>query len=237
MALFRRILLQALLIGLVSGAILTGLQHVEVIPTIMEAEIYENEAGLTSNHDHSNSQDHIHSNNSSSTSGIGRTAYTLLANVLVAIGFSLLLLVSFIFASKRGYRILWYTGLLWGLAGFAVFNFAPAIGLPPELPGSESAPLENRQGWWFLTVILTGAGLGLAAFTKSIPGRFFGIVLLLIPHIVGAPQPEHHGSKVPEELQDHFVLVSLITSAVFWLILGSLNAFFYQRYKTKGDAL
>ena len=68
-------------------------------------------------------------------------------------------------------------------------------------------------------------------------GRIFGVALLLIPHIVGAPQPEHHGTKVPEELQDHFVLVSLITSAAFWLILGSLNAFFYQRFKINGKAI
>ncbi len=236
MIVFRKIILQALFVGLISGAIITGVQHIEVIPTIVEAEVYENQAGLVAEHHHSESSDHLHTNPESSTSDIGRTAYTLLANILVAIGFSLLLLVCFLFVSKRDYKVLWYNGLLWGLAGFVVFNFAPAIGLPPELPGMEAAPLENRQEWWFLTVILTGTGLGLAVFTKAIWGRVLGIVLLLIPHIIGAPQPEHHASDVPKELQDHFVLVSLITSAVFWLILGSLNAYFYRNFRTKLQA-
>src|SRR3974390_3265881 len=42
----------------------------------------------------------------------------------------------------------WHEGLMWGLAGFAVFTLAPGLGLPPELPGVPAAPLLSRQLWW-----------------------------------------------------------------------------------------
>jgi hypothetical protein len=34
---------------------------------------------------------------------------------------------------------------------------APAIGLPPELPGIEAAALQSRQLWWVATAVATAA--------------------------------------------------------------------------------
>ena len=51
MALLGRILLPAVIAGLIAGAFLTGLQHIEVIPLIYEAETYENPAASGHTHD------------------------------------------------------------------------------------------------------------------------------------------------------------------------------------------
>src|SRR3546814_13405119 len=39
----------------------------------------------------------------------------------------------------------WRQGLLCGLVGFAVFTLAPGLGLRPEIPGTEAAPLADRD--------------------------------------------------------------------------------------------
>ena len=223
MALLGRILLPAIIAGLVVGAFLTGLQHIEVIPLIYEAETFEYQASSSHTHD----ADEVE--NWAPDDGLERTAYTLLANIIATIGFGLLLSVAFVVLVAKGHAVAWHAGLLWGLAGFAIFNFAPALGLPPELPGSESAVLEGRQGWWILTVFLTALGLGLIAFTRPLYLRALGGVALIIPHLIGAPAPDHHGSLAPEEIAERFVYASLATSAAFWLALGPLTAFLHRR--------
>ena len=44
------------------------------------------------------------------------------------------------------------TGLAFGVAGFIAVALAPALGLPPEIPGSGAAELGARQTWWFFAV-------------------------------------------------------------------------------------
>src|SRR5260370_596802 len=95
--------------------------------------------------------------------GIERAAYTLVADLLTAIGFALLLAAGF---TLRGGAVTWRDGLFWGLAGFATFTLAPGLGLPPAIPGTEAAPLAARQIWWLATVASTGCGLALLAFTR-----------------------------------------------------------------------
>src|ERR1700745_2045609 len=68
-------------------------------------------------------------------------------------------------ARIAGGTVTWRTGLFWGLAGFATFTLAPGLGLPPELPGTEAAPLLQRQLWWVTTAAATGGGMALLALT------------------------------------------------------------------------
>ena len=65
-------------------------------------------------------------------------AFTVAANIVTAVGFALLLVAASEFA---GGIAGWRSGLLWGLAGFAVFTLAPGLGLPPELPAMPAAEL------------------------------------------------------------------------------------------------
>lgn len=109
------------------------------------------------------------------------------------------------------------TGALWGLAGFAVFCLAPTLGLPPELPGTAAAELGQRQSWWVGTAAATALGLAMLVFARHWLLKVAGAALLVVPHVIGAPQPEVHQSLAPETLEAQFKIASWVTNAVFWL--------------------
>src|SRR5262249_38283050 len=108
---------------------------------------------------------------------------------------------------------------------------APAIGLPPELPGMSAADLAARQQWWLLTAAATAAGLGLIVFANPIALRVAGAVLILAPHLIGAPAAPHGAGGVPAELAAAFATASLATAAAFWLLLGSVSGWLYRRFE------
>ena len=56
-----------------------------------------------------------------------------------------------------------------------------------------------------------------------------GAVLLVIPHVIGAPQPEVHESLAPEALETQFKMASWLTNAAFWVALGLLSAWLFRR--------
>ena len=155
----RRILLTALIAGTAAGLFAAGLQHLRLIPLIAAAEVYE-AAGAHAGHQHGQQQSAPAE--WEPAPGLERTGYTVLADVLAGIGFALLLAGGVALAQLRGFTIDARRGLIWGAAGFAVFALAPAIGLPPELPGMQAAGLAARQEWWILTAAATALGLGLA---------------------------------------------------------------------------
>lgn len=102
-----------------------------------------------------------------------------------------------------------------GLAGFAVFTIAPGLGLPPELPGVPAAPLLSRQIWWVTSALATAAGLGLIVFRRSIAAAIAGVILIMLPHLIGAPELEHVETNVPASLSHQFVVAVTLTSLLF----------------------
>jgi cobalt transporter subunit CbtA len=158
--------------------------------------------------------------------GWERTLFTALANISLAVSFGLFLGAAL---CQRGAAGGWRSGLLLGLAGYAVFFVAPSLGLPPELPGSEAAALADRQLWWLGTVILTATGLALLIFARNGKFKILGAVLLAVPHLIGAPQPQVHGGTAPVELAHAFIYATAVANAVFWLALGGLTGFFYKK--------
>ena len=94
------------------------------------------------------------------------------------------------------------------------------MGLPPEPPGVPVADLGARQMWWVLTVAATGAGLLLVAKGwRRWPFTLAAGVLVLLPHLVGAPQAEGMAA-VPADLIREFSVVTVLGDGVFWLVLG-----------------
>lgn len=230
MSKIRRVFYSAFLAGALAGVVLFALQAVFVTPLILQAENYENSAPAaaaaqenSATHDHS-----THSHDEAEDEGDNRSLLTALADVLTGIGFALLLAAGY---ALRNGSIEWRRGLAWGLAGFAAFSLAPALGLPPELPGDFAAPLADRQLWWFFAALATAAGLGFCAFSTSKIWRACGLLLIVLPHVVGAPQPESHGGLAPDDLRWQFQIAALVTMAVFWLILGGLSGYFYRRFE------
>jgi cobalt transporter subunit CbtA len=241
-AYLRMFLTVALLAGIGAGLASWGAHMLGTTPLILEAEVYEN-AGAAADpaapsvatdaeavgHSHDAAvADHHHDAEAwAPADGWERNLYTLGAEVVTGVGFALLLTAAIVFFGKGAD---WRRGLLWGLAGFACFSLAPSFGLPPELPGTEAAPLLDRQIWWIGTVIATAGGLFAAARLRNVYGYAIAVILIALPHIVGAPQPEAPGALAPEELEHRFILVAIATSLVFWLVLGVLTGAFFKRY-------
>ena len=161
--------------------------------------------------------------------GFERTAYTVAANILTAIGYSFVLIGLF---TLRGRPVSWREGLFWGLGAFAAVMLAPMLGLPPELPGTPAGPLFERQVWWIATVIATGSGLALLAFRQKPWAAVLAILLIAAPHIVGAPvAPEGEHALAPEALEHQFVIAAVLTSLVFWAMIGALSAGIFRRFE------
>jgi cobalt transporter subunit CbtA len=224
---FRRILIAALVAGFAAGVLATAVQAARVWPLILTAETFENAAPADA---------HQHGTAAaveawSPEDGLERTAFTLLFNLLAGFGFALLLNAALVLRRAAGGQTDATTGLLWGLAGFASFALAPALGLPPELPGMVAADLLARQLWWIATALATAGGIALIVLPRRLPAALIGVVLLVVPHVVGAPHPDPaEASPVPAELAAGFVAASLVTAAVFWAALGAVSGWLQHRY-------
>jgi cobalt transporter subunit CbtA len=159
--------------------------------------------------------------------GIERTLFTVLANFVIAFAVSLLLLGAMVL---RGDPIDARLGLLWGIAGFAAISLLPALGLPPELPGTPAADILERQTWWLATAGASAAGIALLVFGRSWALMAAGVVLIVAPHVVGAPPPPSHDVTYPGALAGEFVVASLVVGAALWSLSGLAAGWFYQRF-------
>ncbi|MDE3059551.1 MAG: CbtA family protein [Pseudomonadota bacterium] len=212
----QRIFLTALLAGIIAGLFVFGVQSVKLTPLILQAEKYEDAAPH-----HADQETH----GWEPANGFERNAWRLVADLGVGVGFALLLVGAF---SLTGQVMDAKRGMLWGLAGYAVFSLAPGFGLPPELPTTLAADLSARQIWWLATAAATAGGLALIVFKRQPLFKVIGVVLLAAPHAVGAPKTPL-GGMVPTELNAQFAAASLITMALFWIVLGSVSGWLYGR--------
>jgi cobalt transporter subunit CbtA len=200
---------------------------VRVVPLILEAEVFE----VADHSEHSADEATW-----SPEDGLERTAYTVMANLVVGVGFGLLLVGAFVLAETAGRPIGTFRGLLWGLASFLVFALVPSLGLPPELPGTAAAELAARQLWWIATAAATALGLGLIAFAKPPWVKALAFPVMALPHLIGAPESSEDGGSVPAELAREFVISSLATTALFWITLGTTSGWLYRRLAGSADA-
>jgi cobalt transporter subunit CbtA len=226
-AAFRQIVWAALLAGVITGALMTFVQLVTTAPLIAQAEVYERRASQAQEEHHGDAQAHGHDADWEPEDGFERTAYTGLATILTAFGYALLLGAALSLTRTAGLR----AGLAFGAAGFLVFQLAPALGLPPEPPGVPMAELLPRQLWWLGTVIATALALASWYFARTHSKRVWipvGVVLIILPHVIGAPHAPAEVSAVPEELVRRFSVLALVTGAMFWLTLGALMGYLYR---------
>ncbi|MET3926501.1 CbtA family protein [Devosia sp. 2618] len=224
----RNLFAAALIAALSAGLLTAVIQHFRVTPLILHAETFEGEGGGHSHGEEAVAQDHTHDaiatleeepEEWAPADGFERTAYTTLATVLAAAGFALVIGAVSMFANIP---ITFANGYLWGIAGFLAFSLAPAYGLAPELPGMPAAEVFPRQLWWVGTALATGGAILLLAKTRA--GWAFAVAaaLVIAPHIIGAPIGPDEPSAVPAHLATEFAAITLGTSAVFWLVLGTL---------------
>jgi cobalt transporter subunit CbtA len=203
--------------GLLAALGLTLVQARWVTPLILEAETYESSVLASNAHEHNETATQVESIWS-------RTAGTALANATMGLGYGLILGGLYLLRRPSGLM----QGAAWGLAGYTVFFAAPSLGLPPDLPGTETADLSMRQHWWLGTVLATGTGLGLLFLQARRSLRALGLTLLILPHWLGAPHPAIAAGLAPEALQTHYRVATFVCNALFWLLLGTL-AYAFQR--------
>lgn len=234
---FTRIVSTAVAAGLLAGLVLTAVQTVQIVPTILQAETYEDAAPAAASAPVAHAHEHAHESASGPAhehagwkpeNGTERTSFTVLANVSMGVAYALLLCAALTVA---GVRPTLRQGLMWGAAGYAVFFMAPSLGLPPELPGTSAAPLRERQLWWSLTALSTAGGLALLAFGRGRVRALAGFIFLAAPQMIGAPQPLVHTSSAPPDLQHAFVVASALANAAFWLAVGGFTSFFFKKFE------
>jgi len=253
---FYRLVLAAMMVGAVSGLLYTAVQHIQVIPIIQVAETYEDNPGgpaaaapAVPQQEPAAHSHHAHDDASTwePAEGLERTTFTWLTNTLTAIGLAMVLVALMVATRRAGSlsNMTWQQGLAWGLAGYATFFVAPALGLPPEIPGTASPALEDRQIWWIFAVGFTAAGLLGAAFLKS-PWRWASLLLLVVPHLVGAPHLDPGDSHFPThppaiaaeltKLTWQFVGATALANAALWVTLGLTSAWALRRFVAPVDS-
>lgn len=220
---FQKILTSALLAGFCAGLSAAALQLFFVQPVLLHAELYEGGdlihfgADAVSAHPELPGFDPV------------RDGLSILFTTLIYVGYALLLVAAMGLAEARGVAITARTGVLWGLAGFVAFHFAPAISLPPEVPGVAAADVAIRQIWWWGTVAATACALALIAFGKGWLMWSMAAILLLVPHVIGAPHPDAFSGPVPPEIAALFAARALGIGFFAWALLGLFAGYFWQR--------
>ncbi|HET9652547.1 MAG TPA: CbtA family protein [Usitatibacter sp.] len=214
---WKRIALAAGVAGLVAGLVLTAIQVLGIEPLIRTAEVIA-EAGLAPDRDLAPEPPR---------GDTERRIETGVANIVLATGFALIIAAGMTLRGQGG----WRAGLAWALAGYFVVFVAPAVGLPPELPGTESAPLTQRTVWWVVAVGLTALGLALVVFAPRPAWRVAGVVLAALPHLFGAPHGVTQALTATDDLTNEFIVVTALANAVFWLLIGLVAGALYHPEK------
>jgi cobalt transporter subunit CbtA len=212
----KNLFVSAICAGIAAGLLASALQFTLVIPVLLEGELYETGARVHFGTDGSPQSDR-------GTPPLAgdwlRHSMTVAFNIVTYTGYGLLLAAMISFASLKGITTTAKQGLIWGLCGYIAVQLAPAISLPPELPGTIAAEVGQRQLWWISTILASAAGLGLIAFGHSyLP--LAGVVLMAIPHLLGAPHLDTFFGVAPPELAAEFATLSLGAAAAGWVLLG-----------------
>lgn len=242
----RQIFLTALISGLIAGIFLTGIQSLRVTPLILASEVFEDGEIITytsKNHNNSNIQNtnnhhdeiaHAHDNSHEHETGAAkddneRLFYSLITNIFLACGFAFILSAIYLYIKELNIK----NGLISGFVVYLSVFALPSLGLSPELPGTLAAQLQDRQIWWISTVVLSSFAFIILFFNKNKIYQALAIVLLFLPHIIGAPMPSVHGGTAPQAMFEEYILATYITNAVFWLFLGAISISFFKRFQEK----
>ena len=75
-------------------------------------------------------------------------------------------------------------------------------------------------------------------FGRSRPARrpgwaILAAILIVAPHLYGAPQPAEHAAATPDVLMHRFVVAVTLVSLLFWLALGAATGYFYRRFEPR----
>ncbi len=221
---YTRLLVSALFAGAATGLLVALLQFVFVQPVLLHAELYESGTLVHFGPDRATK---AHPD----LPGFEpvRDGLSVVFTMLIYTGYALIMLASMSLAEERGTTINGRTGILWGIAGFVAFHLAPGFSLAPEVPGVAAADVTLRQIWWFSTVTVSAVALWLIAFGNGWMMWSVAVLLLLAPHLIGAPEADVFSGPVPTELGALFAARALGVGLAAWVMLGCFAGYFWQR--------
>jgi cobalt transporter subunit CbtA len=227
---YSRILISAIFAGAGAGLIAGVLQLIFVQPVLLHAELYESGAL-------------VHFGGATNSAhpllpgfDVVRDGLSLIFTMLIYTGYALLLIALMSLAEDQGAQIDGRTGIIWGVAGFVAFHLAPGFTLAPEVPGVAAADVTARQIWWFATVIMASIALWMLAFGRNWVMWGTAGVLLIAPHVIGAPEPDVFTGPVPTEIGALFAARALGVGLAAWVVLGCFAGFFWQREGAQANA-
>jgi len=242
----RDLILSALMVGIISGLGYGLFQQLQINPIIYAAETFEvAEPATAGNSDGHSGHSHDHSEAWAPQDGMPRIISTLIANISIAFALALIMISLMALHNEKSNKpkINTFTGVIWGGAALYSFFAAPALlGLHPEVPGTNAAALENRQLWWLFCTFASASGIAIVYYAVKFY-KIAGVVLIALPHLIGAPMPSEHGfaNTSPEavqtlsELTGQFYLMTSIGMVILFVMMGALSSFslakFVQRSK------
>jgi cobalt transporter subunit CbtA len=238
----RQLVTSGLIAGFVVALLATLLQFAFLERNILLAERYESgeltHFAAAAQHDHSAAMtdatgaptdQKLDVRSEEDTPFWARQIKTALTLIITYCGYGLVMIAGMSIARHFGKTIGGAEALLWGLAGFAAFSMAPAMGLEPALPGMPAADLVARQTWWLACAVATVAGLALLAYGVGRVSQVAGLVILALPHMIGAPHLDGFFGALPPELAARHAAGSLGVGLVAWLTLGWLSRWLLDR--------
>lgn len=250
---FQRLIWAALAAALLLGSLQTGVQRLQTVPIILAAEVYEGQkleapalaAPVVDAHVHVHAQAHSHDAGHAEAAawspedGVERTFWTWVANVLHAFSMALLVLAVMGVAQWRfpQQRTLWLAALVAG-AGWLSFDFWPSLGLPAEIPGMDAARLGSRQGWWALAAGSAALACISLGFLRHNVRWAAAAAWLAVPFVLGAPHItadplagfSGEAQAVLRDLGQQFIWATAWVSLSFWVGMGGVSAFLFQRW-------
>ncbi len=231
-----RLFTAALFAGLIAGLVAVVLQGLLMQRLILEAEEYEQGirthfAGVPQAAAPQVDPDLGEAPAEEADEGlVHRYSLAFAADFIIFVAWGLIMVAGFAMAERLGKPITIYAALLWGIAGFAAVHILPGIGLPPELPGIPAADLAARQLWWIATVVASVTGLVLIGYSAWNPFLIgFGVIILALPHLIGAPQLASFSGVAPPELAGEYVARSYAVAFIAWVTLGLAAGYFWTR--------
>ncbi len=216
---FYRVFWTALLAGAIAGVCLFAAHLAITTPLILQAEVFEGPTPIVAQN--------VVPALDVLFGDLERNALSLVADLITSMAFSFLLVGAI---ALSGRDIDWQQGLVWGLCGYASFALAPAFGMAPELPGMYSTNLEARQVWWAATALATAMGLAFVILSERHAWKWAGPILIVLPHLFGTPEHETFSGDVPAALASEFAIATLVVGGLYWIFLGSLAGYFFQRF-------
>ncbi len=221
-----KIVTSAVFAGVGVGVVAALLQLALVVPLIVEAELFESGARV-----------HFPEGGSPQSergaTGVWaeplRHIYTIGFSAVTFTAYAFLMIAGFLLAERFSHEITARRGLIWGLCGAIAVVLAPAVSMPPELPGAIGAEVGPRQVWYLSCVVLTLIGLSQIAFGTRGVYIVTAPVFLLAPHVIGAPHLDTYFGIAPPELASDFVARVIGVALISWALLGLATAYFWTR--------